>query len=101
MLTPSQFMDEFVRPTVDEWIQEPLSISKAVVAASQIDILADQFVLHQNPRATANDLRNLFRDSRNNESEKAFQLIRDVRDTHKYGPLGRASATIRNGQRPT
>ena len=88
-----QFLDEFVTPTVDEWRQDELSVRKAVIAISQIDIIADQFVVHQNPSLRQGD-------ERNAEPELALRLIRDVHDTHKHGPLGRKNAKIRSGQRP-
>jgi hypothetical protein len=97
---PRQFLDEFVIPAVEEWKLEPLSVRKAVIAISQIDILADQVVVHRNPGADGDQLRDLQSNARKAEKDPTLRLIRDVHDTHKHGPLGRDSATIKTGARP-
>jgi hypothetical protein len=56
---PRQFFNEFVLPTVEEWRSEPLNIRKAVIAISQIDIMADQVVIYQNPTLDGRQLREL------------------------------------------
>jgi hypothetical protein len=78
VLNPRQFFNQFVMPCVTDWQLDPLNIRKAVIAISQIDILADHVILHQHPDFTT----------------------RDVHDTHKHGPLQRPTATITTGERP-
>jgi hypothetical protein len=73
---------------------------KAMTAISQIDIIADQIVLHQHPGRSAEGLRKLQRERREAVEDRTIRLVRDVHDTHKHGPLGRQGATIKTGQRP-
>ena len=85
MLNPRQFLNQFVLPCVKCWERDPLDVRKAVIAISQIDILADQ-VTKLRKAMEQNSLIRL--------------LVRDVHDTHKHGPLQRATATITTGERP-
>jgi hypothetical protein len=99
---PRQFFNEFVLPTVEEWRSEPLNIRKAVIAISQIDIMADQVVIYQNPTLDGRQLRELQAKDRAKaqQNEPLRLLVCDIHDAHKHGPLGRKSATITRGQRP-
>jgi hypothetical protein len=99
MISPRQFFDEFVVPTVEEWRQDPLNVRKAVIAISQIDILLDQFVAHTTG-LTGDELRDCQSDERRKLADPTICLVRDIHDTHKHGPLGRKNAKIKTGKRP-
>ena len=99
MLNPRQFLDQFVAPTVEEWRRDSLNVRKTVIAISQIDILMDQVVAHTSG-LIGNELRNRQSDERSKMTDPTICLIRDIHDTHKHGPLGRKSATIRTGEGP-
>lgn len=99
MLNPRQFFDEFVMPCVEEWQLDPLNVRKAVIAISQIDILADHVIIHQHPGFTRGQLANVRKATEQNTPIRL--LVRDVHDTHKHGPLQRPTATITTGERPT
>ena len=98
MLNPRQFLDQFVLPCVKCWERDPLNVRKAVIAISQIDILADQLILHQHPDFTRDQVTKLRKEMEQNSPIRL--LVRDVHDTHKHGPLQRATATITTGERP-
>ena len=98
MLNPRQFLDQFVLPCVKCWVRDPLNVRKAVIAISQIDILADQVILHQHPDFTRDQVTKLRKAMEQNSPIRL--LVRDVHDTHKHGPLQRATATITTGERP-
>ena len=98
LLSPRQFLDQFVLPCVKCWERDPLDIRKAVIAISQIDILADQVVIHQHPDFNRDQVTKLRKDAEQNSPIRL--LVRDVHDTHKHGPLQRATATITTGERP-
>ena len=98
MLNPRQFFDQYVLPCVRDWQLDPLNVRKAVIAISQIDILADQFIIHQHPGFTRGQLANVRKATEQNTPIRL--LVRDVHDTHKHGPLQRATATITTSERP-
>ena len=98
MLNPRQFLDQFVLPCVKCWERDPLNVRKAVIAISQIDILADQVILHQHPDFNRDQVTKLRKATEQNSPIRL--LVRDVHDTHKHGPLQRPSATITSGERP-
>ena len=98
MLNPRQFLDQFVLPCVKCWERDPLNVRKAVIAISQIDILADQVIIHQHPDFNRDQVTNLRKAAEQNSPIRL--LVRDVHDTHKHGPLQRATATITTGERP-
>ena len=52
MLNPREFFDQYVMPCVTDWELDPLNIRKAVIAISQIDILADHVIIHLHPGFT-------------------------------------------------
>jgi hypothetical protein len=91
-------LDQFVLPCVKCWERDPLDVRKAVIAISQIDILADQVIIHQHPGFNRDQVTNLRKAAEQNSPIRL--LVRDVHDTHKHGPLQRASATIITGERP-
>jgi hypothetical protein len=99
VLNPRQFFDQFVVPCVKEWEDDPLDVRKAIIAISQIDILADHVIIHQHPGFTRGQLANVRKATEQNTRIRL--LVRDVHDTHKHGPLQRPSATITTGERPT
>ena len=66
MLNPRQFLDQFVLPCVKCWERDPLDIRKAVIAISQIDILADQVVIHQHPDFNRDQVTKLRKDAEQN-----------------------------------
>ena len=98
MLNPRQFFDQYVLPCVRDWQLDPLNVRKAVVAISQIDILADHVIIHQHPGFTRGQLANVRKATEQNTRIRL--LVRDVHDTHKHGPLQRATATITTSERP-
>jgi hypothetical protein len=98
VLNPRQFLNQFVLPCVKCWERDPLDVRKAVIAISQIDILADQVILHQHPDFTRDQVTKLRKAMEQNSPIRL--LVRDVHDTHKHGPLQRATATITTGERP-
>ena len=98
LLSPRQFLDQFVLPCVKCWERDPLNVRIAVIAISQIDILADQLILHQHPDFTCDQVTKLRKAMEQNSPIRL--LVRDVHDTHKHGPLQRATATITTGERP-
>ena len=59
MLNPRQFLDQYVMPCVTDWQLDPLNIRKAIIAISQIDILADHVIIHQHPGFTRVQLANV------------------------------------------
>jgi hypothetical protein len=85
VLNPRQFLDQFVLPCVKCWESDPLDIRKAVIAISQIDILADQVIIHQHPDFNRDQVSKLRKDAEQNSPIRL--LVRDVHDTHKHGPL--------------
>jgi hypothetical protein len=95
---PRQFFDQYVMPCVTDWQLDPLNIRKAVIAISQIDILADHVIIHQHPGFTRVQLANVRKATEQNTPIRL--LVRDVHDTHKHGPLQRPTATITTGERP-
>jgi hypothetical protein len=98
MLNPRQFLDEFVMPCVKDWEDDPLDVRKAVIAISQIDILADHVIIHQHPGFSRGQLANVRKATEQNTRIRL--LVRDVHDTHKHGPL-QAPAMITTGERLT
>ena len=98
MLNPRQFFDQFVVPCVKDWEDDPLNVRKAVIAISQIDILADQVIIHQHPGFTRVQAANVRKATEQHTPIRL--LVRDVHDTHKHGPLQRPTATITIGERP-
>jgi hypothetical protein len=98
VLNPRQFLDQYVLPCVRDWQLDPLNIRKAVIAISQIDILADHVIIHQHPGFTRVQLANVRKATEQNSPIRL--LVRDVHDTHKHGPLQRPTATITTGERP-
>jgi hypothetical protein len=98
VLDPRQFFDQFVVPCVKDWEHDPLNVRKAILAISQIDILADRVIIHQHPGFTRGQLANVRKATEQNTPIRL--LVRDVHDTHKHGPLQRATATITTGERP-
>ena len=98
VLNPRQFFDQYVLPCVKDWQHDPLNIRKAVIAISQIDILADHVIIHQHPSFTRGQLANVRKATEQNTPIRL--LVRDVHDTHKHGPLQRATATITTSERP-
>jgi hypothetical protein len=98
MLNPRQFFDEFVKPCVKDWEDDPLDVRKAIIAISQIDILADHVILHQHPGFTRGQLANVRKATEQNTPIRL--LVRDVHDTHKHGPFQLPTATITTGERP-
>src|SRR6187200_1477745 len=85
-------------PCVTYWQLDPLNIRKAVIAISQIDILADHVIIHQHPGFTRVQLANVRKATEQNTPIRL--LVRDVHDTHKHCPLQRPTATITTGERP-
>ena len=59
MLNPREFFDQYVMPCVTDWQLDPLNIRKAIIAISQIDILADHVIIHQHPGFTRGQLANV------------------------------------------
>jgi hypothetical protein len=98
VLNPRQFFDQYVMPCVTDWQLDPLNIRKAVIAISQIDILADHVIIHQHPGFTRVQLANVRKATEQNTPIRL--LVRDVHDTHKHCPLQRPTATITTGERP-
>jgi len=98
VLNPRQFFDQYVLPCVTDWELDPLNVRKAVIAISQIDILADHVILHQHPDFTRVQVGNVRKATEQNTPIRL--LIRDVHDTHKHGALQRQTATITTGERP-
>jgi hypothetical protein len=98
VLNPRQFFDQYVLPCVRDWQLDPLNVRKAVIAISQIDILADHVIIHQHPGFTRGQLANVRKATEQNTRIRL--LVRDVHDTHKHGPLQRATATITTSERP-
>ena len=98
MLNPRQFFDQYVLPCVRDWQLDPLNVRKAVIAISQIDILADHVIIHQHPGFTRGQLAKVRKATEQNTRIRL--LVRDVHDTHKHGPLQRATATITTSERP-
>ena len=98
MLNPRQFFDQYVLPCVRDWQLDPLNVRKAVIAISQIDILADHVIIHQHPGFTRGQLANVRKATEQNTRIRL--LVRDVHDTHKHGPLHGATATITTSERP-
>jgi hypothetical protein len=98
VLNPRQFLDQFVLPCVECWERDPLNVRKAVIAISQIDILADHVIIHQHSGFTRDQVTKLRKATEQNSPIRL--LVRDVHDTHKHGPLQRATATITTGERP-
>ena len=84
-------------PCVRDWQLDPLNIRKAVIAISQIDILADHVIIHQHPGFTRMQLANVRKATEQNSPIRL--LVRDVHDTHKHGPLQRPTAKITTGER--
>jgi len=85
-------------PCVTDRELDPLNIRKALIAISQIDILADHVIIHQHPGFTRVQLANVRKATEQNTRIRL--LVRDVHDTHKHGPLQRATATITTSERP-
>ena len=99
MLNPREFLDQFVLPCVKCWERDPLNVRKAVIAISQIDILADQVIIHQHPDYNRDQVTNLRKAAEQNSPIRL--LVRDVHDTHtSMAPLQRATATITTSERP-
>jgi hypothetical protein len=98
VLNPREFFDQYVMPCVADWEHDPLNVRKAVIAISQIDILADHVIIHQNPGFTRQQVANVRKATEQNTPIRL--LVRDVHDTHKHGPLERCTATIKTGERP-
>jgi hypothetical protein len=98
VLNPRQFFDQYVLPCVRDWQLDPLNVRKAVIAISQIDILADHVIIHQHPGFTRGQLANVRKATEQNTPIRL--LVRDVHDTHKHCPLQRPTATITTGERP-
>src|SRR6476646_304449 len=84
-------------PCVTDRELDPLNIRKALIAISQIDILADHVIIHQHPCFTRMQLANVRNSTEQNSPIR--RLVRDVHDTHKHGPLQRPTATITTGER--
>ncbi|RUX75594.1 hypothetical protein EN925_19630 [Mesorhizobium sp. M7A.F.Ca.US.006.04.2.1] len=94
---PLQFLKDFVEPSVAEWAAQDLSVRHAIIALGEIDNLAEHFIRHTNPIAQKVSLE---RDSLGS-AVPALAIARDIHDTHKHGALGRKTATITRGQKPT
>lgn len=90
---PKDTLRVFTQPSIDDWAANSDSIRHAVIAICQIDILCEHFL-----RFGLCDEKQ-FRAARDAFLARApiFQLVRDVHDTHKHGPLGRFNATIKSG----
>jgi len=98
VLNPRQFFDQYVLPCVRDWQLDPLNVRKAVIAISQIDILADHVIIHQHPGFTRGQLANVRKAT---EQNTRIGLVgRDVHDTQKRGRLEGATATITTSERP-
>jgi hypothetical protein len=97
VLNPRQFFDQFVVPCVKDWEEDPLNARKAVIAISQIDILADHVIIHQHPGFTRMQIANVRKATEQNTPIRL--LVRDVHDSHKHGPLQRLTPTITTGER--
>jgi hypothetical protein len=98
VLNPREFFDQFVMPCVKDWEHDPLNVRKAILAISQIDILADHVIIYQHPGFARAQLANVRKAMEQNTRIRL--LVRDVHDTHKHGPLQRATATITTGVLP-
>jgi hypothetical protein len=95
---PRQFFSDFVEPTIAEWRADPRNVRLATIALSQLDILAERFILQTSPKANREEVA-AERDSI--AGVRPFVgIARDVHDTHKHGPLTRGTAKITQGQRP-
>jgi hypothetical protein len=92
VLNPRQFFDQYVMPCVTDWELDPLNIRKALIAISQIDILADHVIIHQHPGFSRVQIANMRKATEQNTPIRL--LVRDVHDTHKHGPLQRPTAPI-------
>jgi hypothetical protein len=92
VLNPRQFFDQYVLPCVTDWELDPLNVRKALIAISQIDILADHVIIHQHPGFTRGQIANVRKATEQNSPIRL--LVRDVDDTHKHGPLQRPTAPI-------
>ncbi|MER8570652.1 hypothetical protein NKH19_00645 [Mesorhizobium sp. M1338] len=74
-----------------------MSIRHAILALCEIDNLAEHFILHTNPIAPEISAA---RDALGSAVHQ-LAIARDTHDTHKHGALGRKSAMITQGQKPT
>lgn len=94
-MTVRRFLDDFVMPTLHEWAVDPLDVRKATLAACQLDILAERFIIHLLPTASTREERD-----RLGEGCREVALVRDIHDSHKHGALTRKTAIFRSNQRP-
>lgn len=94
---PHDTLTTFTGASVQEFRSAPMDIRRAVRACCELDILCEHIVRygherHMSPARFSAEREKLF------EAEPALRTIRDVHDTHKHGPLGRKSATIKSGR---
>jgi hypothetical protein len=88
VLNPRQFLDQFVLPCVKCWERDPLNVRKAVIAISQIDILADQVIIYQNPGFIRDQVTKLRR-SKTLRSVFSFEMRMTRTSMVRYSALAR------------
>ena len=99
-MTPTEFMTEYVRPSIALWEAEPTSTLRAVCALSQLDIFAEVVALHQAGGTLPKGGARPFRDDVG-KREPAIARVRDAHYSHKHGRLSRSTAEhTTEGQRP-
>jgi hypothetical protein len=94
---PQKFLNDYVDPSINDWIAQPLSVRHAIIALGEIDNLAEHFIHHTNP--TLRQITQV-RDTLGSAVHE-LAIARDVHDTHKHGALSRKTATITREQKPT
>lgn len=89
-----EFYKHYVIPAVNDWAEQKLSIRHAVIAACEVDNLAEHYIqetqgsLKRHEVGPKRDhLKTLCADT---------AILRDIHDTHKHGNLERDSS-IKNG----
>lgn len=80
-----------------EFRSAPLDIRLAVRAMCEIDILCEHIVRSELPGMMSRKDFDAKREALF-QAEPALRTMRDVHDTHKHGPLGRADATVKSGR---
>ena len=85
---PRKFFEQYVRPSYDDWMNNPLDIRLAKNAVSEANNMAERMFSRSgfgNPRS--------YRDHLSGQCEE-FSFVWDIADAHKHVELGRGPRKI-------
>jgi len=96
-LTPHEFLEQFVRPSVDAWRRDHLNIRLAKQAISELNNMAERMFHYWGVSApqvynakTAREYRRWLAEQECGD----FQLVWDIADAHKHVELDRRSRAV-------